>query len=119
KPSGRLYQGRDELALVVAIATWLGERCCRGLAEFICRPQVVQSARWPVRSTHAAGSPNLLRRNRPESTINSAQTASGDQPGERNAESRSAFGVPDRSVRRGEGLSGLVGRVPIPLEEGG
>ena len=29
------------------------------------------------------------------------------------------FGVSARSVRRGEGLPGLVGRVPTPLEEGG
>ena len=42
-----------------------------------------------------------------------------DRTGERNAESRNALGVSGRSVRRGEGLSGLVGKVPTPLEEGG
>jgi hypothetical protein len=32
---------------------------------------------------------------------------------------QACVGVSDRSVRRGQGLSGLVGEVPTPLEEGG
>ena len=35
------------------------------------------------------------------------------------ADSKSSAGVSDDAVRRGKGLSGLVGRVPTPLEEGG
>jgi hypothetical protein len=34
-------------------------------------------------------------------------------------DSASSVGVSDLTVRRGEGLPGLVGRVPTPLEEGG
>jgi hypothetical protein len=52
-------------------------------------------------------------------TIASPQLPPAGQTGEHNDESRIAFGVSVRSVRRGEGLSGLVGRVPTPLEEGG
>ena len=45
--------------------------------------------------------------------------ASVDVSAASNASTQTYFGGADRRVRRGEGLSGLVGKVPTPLEEGG